>query len=61
MSRMLVLVLIISSIISCGEIDRSCRPRVPLHLIGASLLIVGGYRASDGERCLSSVLASRSH
>ena len=50
MSRMLVLVLIISSIISCGEVGHSCRPRVPLHLIGVlsshlGRLSCGGRRA----------------
>lgn len=54
MPRVPVLVLVISSIISCGEVGHSYHPRVPFHLIGvSSLLIWGGYRAADGERCLS--------
>lgn len=57
----LVLVLIISSS------SRAAREVVPVVLVFrfissvSSLLIWGGYRAADGERCLSSVLASRSY
>lgn len=46
--RVLVLILIISSIISCGEVGRSCRHRVLLHLIG--VLSSHRWRLSCGGR-----------
>lgn len=51
MSRVLALILIISSIISCGEVGRSCRPRVLLHLIGVLSSHLGRLSCS-GRRAL---------